>query len=191
MNFPVFATVSHLPLVDILSSRTPPETTGGTFDSSNMEMIDMRLTTAVTMLITLAASTAHAQGHSQPELKWGPAPAVFPAGAQMAVLQGNPAGTSLFTVRLRMPNGYKIPPHVHPTDENVTVISGTLRVGMGKTFDAKGMMTLKSGGFVVAPAQTAHFAVAQGPTIVQVHALGPFAMTYVNPADTPPTVTSK
>jgi quercetin dioxygenase-like cupin family protein len=148
----------------------------------------MRLTTAIAMLILAAGATGaqtQTSGHSQPELTWGPAPAVFPAGAQMAVLQGNPGGTGEFTVRLRFPDGYRIAPHVHPTDENITVISGTFAVGMGKTFDPKSMMTLKPGGFVTAPANEAHFAQAKGPTIVQVHALGPFAMTYVNPADTP------
>lgn len=116
---------------------------------------------------------------------WGPAPAIFPAGAQMAVLQGNPGGTEMFTVRLRFPNGYKIAPHTHPTDEHVTVIEGHFKVGMGETADAKAMMTLKEGGFVTAPANHAHYAAAVGPTVVQVSAMGPFAMTYVNPADTP------
>jgi quercetin dioxygenase-like cupin family protein len=148
----------------------------------------MRLTTAIATLMTLAASAASAQA---PALKWGPAPAIFPAGAQMAVLQGDPSGTGLFTIRLKLPNGYKFPPHTHPTDEHVTVISGTFRVGMGKVFDASKMMELKAGGFVTAPAQGAHFAMAEGATIVQVHALGPFAMTYVNPADTPPAASSK
>lgn len=148
----------------------------------------MRLTTAIALL-TLVAGLAPAQGqagdHTQPELKWGPAPAVFPAGAEMAVLQGNPGGSGLFTVRLRFPAGYRIAPHTHPTDENVTVISGTFLVGMGKTFDAAHAMTLGAGGFVTAPAHEAHFAQARDVTIVQVHALGPFALTYVNPADTP------
>jgi quercetin dioxygenase-like cupin family protein len=119
------------------------------------------------------------------DFTWGPAPAIFPAGAQMAVLQGNPGGTEMFTVRLRFPNGYKIAPHTHPTDEHVTVISGHFKVGMGETADAKAMMTLKPGGFVTAPANHAHYAAAVGPTVVQVSAMGPFAMTYVNPADTP------
>ena len=67
----------------------------------------------------------------------------------------------------------------------MTVISGTFRVGMGTTFDSKGTTALQPGGFVTAPANHAHFAVAQGATIVQVHAMGPFALTYVNPADNP------
>ena len=119
------------------------------------------------------------------DFAWGPAPAIFPAGAQMAVLQGNPGGTDMFTVRLRFPNGYKIAPHTHPTDEHVTVISGHFKVGMGEKFDANATMTLKPGGFVTAPANHAHYAAAVGPTVVQVSAMGPFAMTYVNPADTP------
>ena len=149
----------------------------------------MRITTALTALLMMGAGAVAAQApgsaSAQPELKWGPAPAIFPAGAQMAVLQGNPGGTELFTVRLRMPSGYKIPPHTHPTDEHVTVISGTFRVGMGEKLEASKTMALKAGGFVTAPAHAAHYAIAQGPTIVQVHAMGPFAMTYVNPADTP------
>ncbi|MEP7065664.1 MAG: cupin domain-containing protein [Gemmatimonadota bacterium] len=155
----------------------------------------MRITIAVTaLLMTLAgAAAAQAPGSApaQPELNWGPAPAIFPAGAQMAVLQGNPGGSGLFTVRLRMPNGYKIPPHTHPTDEHVTVISGTFLVGMGEKLDESKTMPLKAGGFVTAPAQAAHYAIARGPTIVQVHGIGPFSMTYVNPADTPSAANSK
>jgi mannose-6-phosphate isomerase-like protein (cupin superfamily) len=89
------------------------------------------------------------------------------------------------------PRQSKIAPHTHPTDEHVTVISGTFLVGMGKTFDTKGMMSLSAGVFVTAPAHAAHYALAQGETIVQVHAVGPFAMTYVNPADTPRAATSR
>ena len=140
--------------------------------------------TAATASPAKSAAKAPNASHS-PDLQWGPAPAIFPAGAEMAVLQGNPGGSELFTVRLRLPNGYRIPAHTHPTDEHVTVISGTFLVGMGPTFQSDGMMKLKAGGFVTAPANHAHYAAAQGPAVVQVHAMGPFAMTYVNPADTP------
>lgn len=149
----------------------------------------MRLNTlaAIPFLLALATAGAAAQDHnaSPPDVKWGPAPAVFPAGAQMAVMQGDPSASSLFTVRLLLPSGYKFPPHTHPTDEHVTVISGTFLVGMGTSFDTKKMMKLTAGGFVTAPAHDAHYALAKGPTIVQVHAMGPFAITYVNPADAP------
>ncbi len=151
----------------------------------------MRYSITAALVLAAAGNTALAQSHAAPEIKWGPAPAVFPAGAQMAVLQGDPGGKAQFTVRLRMPDGYKIPPHTHPTDENVTVISGAFRVGMGKALDTKNMLTLAAGGFITAPANEAHYAVAKGATIVQVHAIGPFAMTYVNPADAPRTHAEK
>jgi quercetin dioxygenase-like cupin family protein len=151
----------------------------------------MRIATSVLLQLSLIGVSAAAQapatdrsGAAQ-QFKWGPAPAVFPAGAEMAVLAGNPGGQGEYTVRLRMPGGYKIAPHTHPTDENVTVISGTFKVGMGKTFETKGMMALSAGGFVTAPAQMAHYATAVGPTVVQVHGVGPFVLTYVNPADMP------
>jgi quercetin dioxygenase-like cupin family protein len=117
--------------------------------------------------------------------KWGPAPAVFPAGAKMAVLSGDPSKRDLFTVRLDMPSGYKIAPHYHPTDEHITVLSGNFLVGMGDKLDAKNTTSLKAGGFATAPAQQHHFGIARGHTIVQVHAIGPFQLTYVNPADDP------
>jgi quercetin dioxygenase-like cupin family protein len=135
---------------------------------------------AVAILSVPAVRAVHAQ-----ELKWGPAPAVFPAGAKMAVLQGNPGKPEMFTVRLDMPSGYKIAPHFHPTDEHITVIKGTFLVGMGDTPDAKHTMTLPTGGFATAGANQHHYATAKGHTIVQVSAIGPFALTYVNPADDP------
>jgi hypothetical protein len=142
----------------------------------------MRYLIPAALLLTLGGSAVSAQA---PELKWGPAPAVFPAGAQMAVLAGNPGAAGEYTVRLRMPSGYKIAPHWHPTDENITVISGSFSVGMGKTFDAKNMMSLPVGGFATAVAKQPHYAEAKGETVVQVHGIGPFALTYVNPADMP------
>ena len=120
-----------------------------------------------------------------PALKWGPAPAVFPAGARMAVLQGDPGKAESFTVRLDFPKGYKIPPHTHPTDENVTVIHGTMKLGMGDTMDATKMMTLTQGGFVTAGAKMPHYAMAKSRSVVQVQAMGPFALNYVNPKDDP------
>ena len=148
-----------------------------------------RVALATTFLVAGCARNAPTGSNagSAPGIVWGPAPAVFPAGAEMAVLAGNPGGTGEFTVRLRMPDGYRIPPHTHPTDENVTVLAGSFSVGMGPTFDASQMQALAAGGFVTAPANHAHFAAAHGVTVVQVSALGPFQLTYVNPSDAPTT----
>lgn len=116
-------------------------------------------------------------------INWGPAPASFPTGARMAVLQGDPSAKELFIAFLRLPDGYELPPHTHSTDEHVTVITGTLRVGKGSVRDEATMVSLCSGGAVTAAAGEPHYARAQGVTIVQVNALGPFDIRYVEPSE--------
>ena len=142
----------------------------------------MRVTFPIAALTVLALQTASAQA---PAITWGPAPAVFPAGAKMAVLQGDPGQPALFTVRLEMPDGYRIPSHFHPSDEYITVIQGTFLVGMGDKLDAAQTNPLAQGAFATAHAGQHHFAIAKGRTIVQVTAMGPFALTYVNPSEDP------
>jgi quercetin dioxygenase-like cupin family protein len=83
------------------------------------------------------------------------------------------------------PAGYRIPPHSHPGDEHVTVISGNLNVGMGDTFDRKKPTVLHPGTFGVIPAGMHHFAWTKGPTVIQLHGNGPWSINYVNPADAP------
>ena len=136
-------------------------------------------------LLAITALSATSLAVAQQAPTWGPAPAVFPAGAKMAVMQGDPSQTALFTVRLDMPDGYKIPAHFHPTDEHITVISGTFLVGMGDKLDAAHTTALSAGGFVTAGAKMNHYAIAKGHTVVQVHAMGPFSLTYVDPKDMP------
>jgi quercetin dioxygenase-like cupin family protein len=133
-----------------------------------------------TPLLSLLASAA-----PEDDFQWGPAPPVFEKGAEMAVLQGDPSKAEEFTVRLRFPNGYKINPHTHPTTENVTVIKGTFFAGMGEHFVESSMKAFARDAFASIPANHAHYAMARGATIVQVHAIGPFVLTYVNPADDP------
>lgn len=120
------------------------------------------------------------------DAKWGPAPPALPPGAQLAVLDGDPskAGT-LFTIRAKLPDGYKIPPHWHPTDENVTVIKGTFVMGLGEKINEAAAQELRAGGFARMPQGVRHYAWAKGETVVQVHAIGPFEVNYVNPADDP------
>ena len=132
----------------------------------------------------LAASLLPAVAHAQTQaLAWGPAPAVFPAGAKMAVLQGDPSKPEWFTVRLDLPNGYRVQPHFHPTDELLTVISGTFLVGMGDSLDAARATVMPTGGFGTVAANMHHYAIARGRTVVQVQAMGPFVLTYVSSQD--------
>jgi ketosteroid isomerase-like protein/quercetin dioxygenase-like cupin family protein len=118
-------------------------------------------------------------------VKWTDAPPSLPKGAKLAVLVGDPSKSEPFTIRLQMPDGYKIAPHTHPTDEHVTVLSGTFRAAMGKTWDDKALGDLAPGSYANMAATMPHFAMAKGTTVVQVHGIGPFVINYVNPADDP------
>ncbi len=141
-------------------------------------------TAHVALLALLATTPAWGQTPAA-GIQWGPSPPFFPTGARFAVLQGDPSKTGVYTVRLSMPPGYVIKPHYHPTDEHITVITGTFEVGMGDAVDTTHMQRLASGDFITAPARAHHFAMAQGRTVVQVHGQGPFAITYVHPDDDP------
>jgi len=116
---------------------------------------------------------------------WGPAPEVLPPGAEAAVLFGNPTEEGLFALRLKVPAGYAIPPHTHPVDEVVTVMSGTFKLGMGETADQSVTTALPAGSFFALPPKTAHFTYADYETVVQITTNGPWVFTYINPEDDP------
>jgi mannose-6-phosphate isomerase-like protein (cupin superfamily) len=134
-----------------------------------------------------AAQPSLAQNTFTPDqVKYGSAPPSLPAGAQLAVLEGDPmASSGDFTVRLKMPDGYKIPPHTHPNRENVTVLSGTIKVGMGDQFDASKMMSFGVGSFAYLDPSMHHYAAASGETVIQIHGMSPLKLNYINPADDP------
>ena len=137
----------------------------------------------------LAGVFAHEGGKSAftPDaIPYGPAPAFVAPGAQLAVLEGNPMGNSGdYTVRLKMPAGYKIAPHWHPLRENVTVISGTFKVGMGDTFDENKMGSFPAGSFAYLDPDMHHYAMAQDAVVVQIHGTAPVQFNYINPNDDP------
>ncbi|MGC2459518.1 MAG: cupin domain-containing protein [Steroidobacteraceae bacterium] len=128
---------------------------------------------------------------SSKDVKWSMAPAILPKGAMMTVLAGDPAATGLIVLRLKMPAGYKIPAHWHPTDEQVTVLSGTFFIGMGDNLDPTKGHAFTAGGYAVAPAHMNHYAWIKTGATVQVNLMGPFALTYVNPVDDPRSTKAK
>jgi hypothetical protein len=123
--------------------------------------------------------------HNPDKLNWQPAPPALPKGAQVAVLQGDPFQPGPFVMRLKMPPGYQIPAHWHSMAENVTVISGTLYLGMGDKLDMKAGQMLRAGGFHSIGAKLHHFAFTKTGAVVQLHGEGPFDITYIDPADNP------
>jgi quercetin dioxygenase-like cupin family protein len=122
----------------------------------------------------------------QPEqLKWKDGPAALPPGAKYVVLEGDPSKEGYFAMRVKLPAGYRIPPHTHPNVERVTVLSGTLNLGMGATFDPKAGEALRAGSYFAMPTGMQHFAWTDGEVELQLATLGPWAVHYVNPADDP------
>jgi hypothetical protein len=119
------------------------------------------------------------------KIQWGAAPPVFQPGAQFAVLAGDPSKPGPFIVRLKVPDGYRVMPHWHPTVENVTILSGEFHVGMGDKFDESSMLTLPAHSVAVMPPHHNHYAMAKGETELQVTGTGPFKLIYVNAADDP------
>src|SRR5262245_54838116 len=108
---------------------------------------------------TLAAGTMDEHRIVSPqEIKWGPAPASIPPGAEAALLYGAPTKEGLFALRLKLPAGYHIPPHMHPKPEIVTVISGTFRLGMGETAAKDKGQALPAGSFFALAPGMAHYA---------------------------------
>ena len=134
-----------------------------------------------------AQSSSHQTNAFTPDtIPWGPPPPFIAQGAQIAVLEGDPSAShGDYTVRLKMPNGYRIAPHWHPLRENVTVISGTFEVGMGDSFDQTKMAAFPAGSFAYLDPDMHHYAMARGEVVVQVHGTSPLQFNYVNPDDDP------
>jgi hypothetical protein len=141
----------------------------------------------VMMSAILPAGAADApHGMYTPDaIKWGEPPPFVPKGAKVAVLYGDPSKDGLFVIRVKFPANYRIPAHSHPTDEVITVLNGTLLVGMGDKLAPGSAKAFPAASLIVTPAKMNHFVLTKQPTVIEVTAMGPLAFTYVNPADDP------
>jgi quercetin dioxygenase-like cupin family protein len=118
-------------------------------------------------------------------IQWQDGPPSLPRGARMAVLEGDPTKEGPFVLRMKLPDGFRIAPHTHPKDERVTVLSGTLHLGLGATFDEKAARAMPAGSYGRTEAGMKHFGWVTGETILQLHGTGPWGIQYVNPDDDP------
>jgi quercetin dioxygenase-like cupin family protein len=146
---------------------------------------------AAFLFVALSASWAQAQhpgddaGLFTPDkLTWIDGPKSIPAGAKLAMLEGDPTKEGPFVMRLQLPSGYKIPAHTHPKVERLTVVSGTFNIVMGDDLDQK-PTRLPAGSFGFWPAGMKHVVWVDGETVVQLHGVGPWSINYVDPADDP------
>ena len=152
------------------------------------------------LLLLLSPSGVHSEdarrlAGSGPELHWdlfkpdqiqwrdGP-PSLLP-GAKMAILEGDPAKEGFFTMRLKLPDGYRVLPHWHPRTERLTIIQGIVNLGTGDRFDTAATQTLPAGAYSSMPPKMPHFAWMRGETILQLSSIGPWEVVYVNPTDDP------
>ena len=134
-----------------------------------------------------SASAHDSMLYTPDKMAWKDGPGSFEKGAQFVVLEGDPAKEGPFVMRIKLPDGFHIRPHTHPKVERVTVISGTFLLAMGDKLARASATPLRAGSYGFWPAGMVHTAWAQGETIVQVHGIGPWTITYVNPADDPRT----
>jgi quercetin dioxygenase-like cupin family protein len=126
------------------------------------------------------------------QITWGPAPPSLPPGAQLAVLEGDPSKAGVpFTMRIKLPDSYRVPPHWHPTDERIVVLQGSFGMGVGDKFDQAAGHELPTGSYASMPKGLRHYGWAVGETVVQVSGIGPFAINYVNAADDPRNASKK
>jgi Domain of unknown function (DUF4437) len=147
---------------------------------------------AVASLSVRGASRAEEHAHGTwalyvpSEIPWKPGPSSLAPGAKMAILDGDPSKEGVFTMRLLLPDGYRVAPHWHPKVERLTIISGTLNLGTGDRFDATATKPLPAGTYSSMPPKMTHFATTTGET-VQLSSIGPWQVIYVDPADDPRT----
>jgi quercetin dioxygenase-like cupin family protein len=155
-----------------------------------MQSFMLRATTGASALFFVLAPAfgQQSQHHAMvnpDDITWKDGPPSLPKGAQMALIYGDPAKDGMFVMRLKFPANYRIPAHTHPTDEVVTVVSGEFNIGMGATFDAAKTKAIIAGGVIAMAPGTQHYVEVDKDTVVQLSTRGPWAISYVNPADDP------
>ena len=128
---------------------------------------------------------AHALLFIPDDIEWKKGPPSFEEGAEFSILEGDPSQPGVFTLRLRMPNNFKISPHWHPNVERVTVISGNFHLGHGDEFDDTNTENYGPGSYISLPPKMTHFALAKGETELQLTSIGPWKIHYVKEEDDP------
>lgn len=149
----------------------------------------MRLALLLSTCLAIGAAFAQHGSHSHTivkpdELKWNDV-ASLPPGAKLAVIEGRMDRAGPITARLKFPANYKVPPHRHPVLERVTVLTGTVNIGMGEKFDAGATTAMGPGTVLLMSAGMPHFVWTKEETIFQLNVEGPWGVSYVDPADDP------
>lgn len=154
----------------------------------NQKIAVLILISIFSVVYRIQAQVTHGNDHIMivpDSIKWIDGPASLPPGSKVAVIEGDPSVTGLFTMRAKIPANYKIMPHWHPADEHITVIQGACYMGLGADFVENSASKLAAGGFAVLKKGTHHYFFTKEECIIQLHGVGPWGITYINPADDP------
>ena len=119
------------------------------------------------------------------DVDWEPFPS-FPPSARLAVVVGQTTEPAPYVVRVKLPAGEKLMPHMHAEDRVYTVISGVFYIGLGAEFDEQKLVAYPPGAVIVLPGGTHHFHWAKsGEYVTQVTATGPITLEYLHEQDDP------
>ena len=113
------------------------------------------------------------------EIQWQPCPPNLPEGCEMTVLEGNPKGSDLFTVRFKTSQGFKMPPHTHPKDERVTILKGRAYVAFGKDANKGDAKAFGPGDYYENARNEIHTVWADDGTIIQITGIGPWEANFI------------
>jgi quercetin dioxygenase-like cupin family protein len=139
----------------------------------------------VILAVLVITSALNAQTPPKPDppigltpdaMVWTDGPSTLPEGSKMAVLEGSPKSDGLFTMRVRIPAGSAIPPHWHPRQERVTILSGAVDLGFGSVANAGNTKRYRAGSFYVNPPRVMHFLFFPEATEMQMTGIGPWEL---------------
>ena len=116
---------------------------------------------------------------------WEPCPPTLPLGCEMAVLDGDPQSEDLFTVRFHAEGTFLMPPHWHPKDERVTIISGSAAVAFGVDSERADATEFGPGDYYVNARHAVHTVWIEGPTVLQITGIGPWKAVPITESSPP------
>jgi quercetin dioxygenase-like cupin family protein len=133
----------------------------------------------VSAVITSAQQTPI--GFTPEAVVWNDGPPTLPPGSKMAILEGNPRAEGVFTMRVRIPAGSAIPPHWHPRQERVTILSGAVDLGFGTVANKDSVTRYRAGSFYVNPPSVMHYLFFPEATEMQMTGIGPWELMTTDP----------
>ena len=117
------------------------------------------------------------------KMHWSSQGGLAMPGLEQVSLVGDPSKPGPYTIRLKFPPGYKLPPHTHPDAREVTILSGTLYTAYWDGTKTTMLKELPTGSFYTEPSNIIHVVEAREPTMIQVSGIGPSGRRFVNPDD--------